>query len=222
MRDTNGVARPFTGRAYNVEGQIIAGLPVRFLSLTQTQLTIDSLNFAIGAARGDSVGRVVADAHGLQSLPFLVPVVLRPDSLLYADSDSISTLTLSASAPDSNISVPLNVLLKHIPDTVGADSVTRTYLVRYQITYPASAAAGTGTASDTALFAYLVNTNSLPQRRDTTNVLGLATQRVLFNLLKISAGTTDSVVVAVTALYRTTPVPRSPLRFVIHYTTPHS
>jgi hypothetical protein len=164
---------------------------------------------------------VVADAHGLQSLPFLVPVVLRPDTLRYADSDSISTLALSASSPDSNVSVPLTILLKHIPDSAGADSVTRTYLVRYHIIYPASAAAGTGAITDTTLFAYLANANKLPQTRDTTDVTGLASQRVVFNLLKIPAGAIDSVVVAVSTRYRTTPLPRSPLRFVIHYTSPH-
>jgi len=220
LRDTAGVVHPLTGRAYNIQNQVLTNVLVRFISLSPNQLSIDPSNFALGAATGDSIARVVADAQGLQSLPFTLPVVLRPDSILYADSDSITTVTLSVTNMDSNVSSGLDIFLKHIPDSVGADSITRTYLLHYQIIYPASAAAGTGTVSDTALFAYLVDANGNPSRRDTTDVNGLATRRVLFNLLKITAGTQDSIVVVATALYRTTPVARSPLRFVVHYSSP--
>ena len=222
LRDTLGVVHPLTGRAYNIQGQVLTNPIVRFIPLSPTLLAIDSLNLALGAAHADSIARVVADAHGLQSLPFTIPVVLRPDSIKHADTDSITTVALSLAASDSNVSSGLTILLKHIPDSVNADSVTRTYLVRYRIIYPAAAAAGTGRPSDTTLFAYLVDANGNPARTDTTDVTGLATRRVMVRLLntKIAPGTKDSVVVLATAFYRTTPIGRSPLRFVVRYIAP--
>jgi hypothetical protein len=226
LRDTTGVAHPLSGRAYNVQGQVLTGLRVRFISLNPDQLTIDSLNFAMGSIHGDSVVRVVADANGLQSLPFTLPVVLRPDSILYADSDSITTIHLSLTALDSNVSLPLDIALRHNPDSLGADSITRSYLVRYQITYPASAAAGTGTPTDTTLPAYLIDASGNPARTDTTDLNGTGTRLVRFQIARIIAtpgvvsGTRDSVVIGASVVYRATPIARSPLRFVVHYIVP--
>ena len=221
LRDTTGVVHPLTGRAYNIQNQVLTNVLVKFISLSPNQVTIDASNFAYGATGGDSIARVVADAHGLQSLPFTLPVVLRPDSILYADSDSITTVTPSIFSPDSNTSLGLDVLLKHNPDTINADSVTRSYLVRYQITYPANSAGGTGTPSDTTLPIYLVNASGIPSRTDTTDAIGLATRQVFFSVGRLTHGSPpDSVVIQATAFYRTTPIGRSPLRFVIHYTAP--
>jgi hypothetical protein len=219
LRDTNGVVKPLTGEAYNLQGKLLSNVLVRFTSLTTTQLTINTSNFAIGARRGDSVARIVATAQTLQSLPFFLPVVLRPDSILYADSDSITTMALSLTSPDTT-SAGLDIVLRHIPDSLNGDSVTRTYIVHYQIIYPASAAKGTGTPSDTALFAYLVDANGNPSRTDTTNVSGIGTRNIVFAVGRIKPNTKDSVVAVATAMYRTTPVGNSPLRFVIHYTAP--
>jgi hypothetical protein len=226
LRDTTGVAHPLSGRAYNVQDQVLTGLRVRFISLSPGQLTIDSLNFAMGAIRGDSVVRVVADANGLQSLPFTQPVVLRPDSIMYADTDSITTVSLSLTAPDSNVSLPLDIALRHNPDSLGADSITRSYLVRFQITYPASSSVGTGTVSDTTLPAFLIDANGNPARTDTTDLNGAGTRGVRFQIAKIIAlpgvvsGTQDSVVIGASVVYRATPIAGSPLRFVVHYIVP--
>ncbi len=111
-------------------------------------------------------------------------------------------------------------MLRHIPDSLNGDSVTRTYLVHYQIIYPASAAKGTGTPSDTTLFAYLVDANGNPSRTDTTDVTGSGALRILFAVGRIKPNTKDSVVAVASAKYRTTPIGNSPLRFVIHYTAP--
>jgi hypothetical protein len=221
LRDTTGVVRPLTGHAFNVQGQELSNVRVRFISLSPSQLIIDSLSRAIGAPKGDSAVRVVADAQGLQSLPFLVPVVLRPTNLVHADSDSISTLALSLTSPDSNVSVPLNLLLRHQPDSVGADSVTRSYIVHYQITHPPSAAGGTGTASDTTLPAYLIDAAGTPARTDTTDGSGIGSRRVRFSVGRITPGSQDSVVVLATAKFRDSAVAGSPLRFVVHYIAPH-
>jgi hypothetical protein len=223
LRDTLGVVRPLTAEAYNIENQVLTNVLVHFVSLSPNQLTINSANFVFGAPTGDSVASIVASADGLQSLPFTLPVVLRPDNIVYADSDSTTTQTLSLTSPDSNISAGLDILLKHIPDSVGGDSISRTYIVHYTITYPASAAAGTGTPSDTTLFAYLVDANGNPSRTDTTDINGAATRQVFFQIGRVAPnGKQDSIVAVATAMYRKTPVGGTPLRFVVHYIAPGS
>lgn len=220
LRDTNGVVKPLTGQAYNLQGKLLSNVLVRFTSLTPSQLTINTSNIAIGARGADSVARLVAGAQSLQSLPFLLPVVLRPDSILHADSDSISSIALSLTSLDTT-SAPLTIVLRHIPDSLGGDSVTRTYIVHYQIIYPASAAKGTGTPSDTTLFAYLVDASGNPSRTDTTNVNGLGTRSIFLAGAKVSPTANDSIVTVATAMYRKTPVGNSPLRFVVHYMGPN-
>jgi hypothetical protein len=220
LRDTNGVATPLSGRAYNIQNQVLTNVHVQVLSLSPDQLTVSNKNFAIGTAAGDSIVRVIADANGLQSLPFNVPVVLKPQNLIFADSDSISTQALSLTSPDSDVSVPLNVLLIHQPDTLGADSVTRSYIVHYQITYPASAATGQGLPSDTTLPAYLVEADGQPSRTDTTDGNGMGTRTVQFSVAQFQPKSKDSIVVMTTAMYRDSVIAGSPRRFVIHYTAP--
>jgi hypothetical protein len=190
------------------------------LSLTPSQLTVSAQNFAIGALAGDSIVRVIADAGGLQSLPFSVPVVLKPTSMVFADSDSISSAALSLTNADSDVSAQLNVLLKHQPDTVGADSVTRSYIVHYQITYPASAAGGKGTPSDTTLPAYLIESDGAPSRTDTTDGTGTGSRAVHFSAAQFQPKSKDSIVVMATAVYRDSVIAGSPRRFVIRYTAP--
>jgi hypothetical protein len=195
LRDTLGVVRPLTAEAYNIENQVLTNVLVHFVSLSPNQLTINSANFVFGAPTGDSVASIVASADGLQSL----------------------------TSPDSNISAGLDILLKHIPDSVGGDSISRTYIVHYTITYPASAAAGTGTPSDTTLFAYLVDANGNPSRTDTTDINGAATRQVFFQIGRVAPnGKQDSIVAVATAMYRKTPVGGTPLRFVVHYIAPGS
>lgn len=220
LRDTNGVATALTGRAYNIQNQVLPNVHVQFLSLSPSQLTVSAKNFAIGTLGGDSIVRVIAAANTLQSLPFSVPVVLKPTSLAFADSDSISHAALSLTTPDSDVSVPLNVLLIHQPDTVGGDSVTRSYIVHYQITYPASAAKGKGTPSDTTLPAYLIEGDGTPSRTDTTDGNGMGTRSVQFSVAQFQPQSKDSIVVMVTAVYRDSVIAGSPRRFVIRYTAP--
>lgn len=164
MRDTNGIVAPLTARGYNIQGHLLPDAHIQYRSLSPSQLSISPSNIAVGTPAGDSLARVVASTPGFQSLPFGIPVVLRPDSIVHADTDSVTTLPLSFTpTSDSNVSVPLVTLLKHIADTLGGDSLSRSYILHYQITYPPALAAGTGTPSDTSLFAYLITlSGSLP------------------------------------------------------------
>jgi hypothetical protein len=223
MRDTNGVVQPLTAQGYNIQGQLLPNAHIQYLSLSPSQLSINASNIAVGTPLGDSLARVVASTPGFQSLPFGLPVVLRPDSIVHADSDSASTLVLTLTGgPDSNLSVPLVALLKHIPDTVGGDSLSRSYIEHFQITYPPSAAAGTGTITDTALIAYLATGPlGIPARTDTSDANGNTVRYVQFNVFKISPDTTDSVVVVATAQYpyKGAFVGGSPVTWVICYST---
>jgi hypothetical protein len=148
---------------------------------------------------------------------------LRPDSIQHADTDSITTVTLSLTSLDSNISVPLTVILKHNPDTAFADSVTRSYLVYYQIVYPPSAAGGTGTPSDTSLPAYLsTGLNGIPARTDTTDANGMAARFVQFNIFHIEPGAVDTIIVHATVQYpyKKNAVAGSPVTWVIYGRAP--
>jgi hypothetical protein len=220
LRDTNGIARPLSVRAFNIQNQVLANVHVQFLSLSPSQMTVSSKNFAIGTRGGDSIVRVIADANGLQSLPFNVPVVLKPDSMVFADSDSISSAALSLTSPDSDVSAALNIVLLHRADTLGGDSVTRSYIVHYQITYPASAATGKGLPSDTTLPAYLIEGDGAPSRTDTTDGNGMGTRAVHFSVAQFEPKSKDSIVVLATAVYRDSVIAGTPRRFVIRYTAP--
>jgi hypothetical protein len=225
LRDTNGVVTPLKARGYNLQGHLLPNAHIQFLSLTPSQLIIDSLNFAYGTPTGDSLSRVVASTPGFQSLPFALPVVLRPDSILHADTDSVTALSLSLTFPDSNISVPLTILLKHKPDTVNGDSLSRTYIVNYQIIYPPAAAVGTGTPSDTSLPAYLsTGLNGIPARTDTTDANGNASRYVQFNIFHIPPTSVDTIIVNATATYpyKRNAVAGSPVKWVIIASTPGS
>ena len=94
LRDTTGAAKPLTGRAYNIQNQVLTNVHVQFLSLNPHQLTVSAKNFAIGTLAGDSIVRVIADANGLQSLPFNVPVVLKPTSMVSSRSATRASFAL--------------------------------------------------------------------------------------------------------------------------------
>jgi hypothetical protein len=223
LRDTNGVVTPLKAQGFNIHNKPLPNARIEFLSLTPSQLTIDSSNFAYGTPAGDSLARVIASTAGFQSLPFALPVVLRPDGIQHADTDSITSVSLSLTSLDSNISVPLTLILKHIPDTAFGDSVTRSYLVYYQIVYPPAAAVGTGTPSDTSLPAYLsTGLNGIPARTDTTDANGMAARYVQFNIFHIPPGTVDTIIVNATAQYpyKKNTVTGSPVTWTIYVTAP--
>ncbi len=167
---------------------------------------------------------LIADANGLQSLPFNVPVVLKPDSMVFADSDSISSAALSLTNPDSDVSAALNIVLLHHSDTVGGDSVTRSAIGHYQITYPASAATGKGLPSDSTLPAYLIEADGAPSRTDTTDGTGLGCSRARpffrWRSSNPGPGIPSGLVMATAGLSRRWVIMRRPRRFVIRYTAP--
>jgi hypothetical protein len=219
LRDTLGHVLRISAVAYNLNGAVLPNVPIRFYSLDTTQLRFDTLGHAIGVPTGDGTPEFVVDAEGLQSLPQTLPVVLPPTLAAHADSDSATTIVLSLTSPASNISVPLVVNLQHFPDTVGADSVTRSYWMSYHIVYPAFAVGATGAPSDTAFPIYVTDPNVNPAPLDTTDVNGNGTRYVYFNAAKLAAlnDLTDSVVVQATSFYHGAPVSGCPVRFVIHY-----
>ncbi len=217
MRDTTGTVQPIRVEVRNIQGHLITTAPVRFISFDTAQLRFDTVGHAMGTPRGDSTPQFIVDVRGLQTIPQTLPVVRRPDRLLFADSDSIQTMTLVPGGSPDTVSLPLIGALRHNPDSAGADSVTRSYLVRYTVIHPAAAASATGTAADTTLPIYLIDASGRPARVDTTDQSGLASRRLLFDFRKIAPPVTDSVVVQLSARYRGQPVAGSPRQFIVRY-----
>jgi hypothetical protein len=219
MRDTLGSLLAIKAIAYNVKGQPLPHAAFHYYSFDTTQLRFDTLGRPIGTPNGDGAPTFVVDAGGLQSLPSPIQVVRRPDSLVHADTDSVTSKMLSLLPGASNISVPLTVHLKHIPESAGADSVTRSYSVSYHIVYPPFAAAATGAVTDTALPIYVGSAAQSPALLDTTDVNGLGTRIIVFNAAKLAAvqDPTDSVVVVAIARYKGQPVGGSPVHFRVNY-----
>ena len=223
MRDTNGIVAPLTARGYNIQGQLLPNAHIQYLSLSPSQFSINRVEHRDRPSAGDSLARVVASTPGSSRSPSASPSCCDRTASSTPTPMSVSTLHLSLSGgPDSNICRTTVGLLKHRPDTVGADSLARSYIVHYQITYPPAAAAGTGTIADTALFAYLITAPlGIPARTDTSNGNANTTRYVQFNIFKISPDTTDSIVVVATAQYpyKAAAIGGSPITWVICYST---
>jgi hypothetical protein len=218
MRDSLGHVQPIVAYAYNVRGQVLPTVPIRFYSFDSTQLRFDTLGHAIGTPIGDGAPNFVVDAEGLQTLPQALPVVLSPDSMLHADSDSVTTQPLSLVGATDSLSVPLVIWLKHIPDTAAADSETRSYWVGYHVVYPAFAATATGASTDTLLALYVVDGSGNPSPLDTTDANGEGTRYVQFRPARLaSTDPADSVVISVTSYYKGQLIGGAPVRFVIYY-----
>ncbi len=100
---------------------------------------------------------------------------------MFADSDSISSHGALADEPRLPCLAPRSTSCSDtFPIRSAADSVTRSYIVHYQIIYPASAAKGTGTPSDTTLLRVSGRGHGKPSRTDTTDVNGIGTAHVQF------------------------------------------
>jgi hypothetical protein len=217
MRDSLGNTLKVTAVAYNSHGAALANVPFQYVSFDTTQLLFDKVGHPIGTRAGDGAPNFVISVGDLESLPQALPVVLPPDSVLYADSDSTS-IALSLLSGASNISPGLDVVLKHNPDTLLADSITRSYWVGYHVVYPAFATTATGAITDTSLALYLVNSTQLPAMLDTSDANGNTSQYLFFNAAKLAAiDPKDSVIVNAIVWYKGQMVAGSPLRFKVVY-----
>jgi hypothetical protein len=208
LRDTLGVATPLIVRVLNSDNDEIAGATVEFVVLDTTQLvTIDEQTGLISGIDTGSV-RVVATAGDLQSAPVTLVVTLRPDTLaaLSPERDSMTFLIGRESR------LELRARVGHDTTPGGAQDATvpvRSYLVRFLIVSPP------GLPTDDSTIVQLVNDNNRASSLDTTDATGEAKRAVRLGPA-VRSSPPDSIIVEATALRPDrTPVPGSPLRFIV-------
>ena len=210
LRDSTGAIATPSARAINVNNDVIAGAPIRFLALDTGIVDVDSIT---GVIVGKRVGTtpVLASIQGLQSERITVVVTLRPDTAYGLDSLQ-RTMQFSLTSPTAASSGPLRVFVGHDTTIAGVDTAVAvaSYLVRYRIVFPSD-----DSVSDTdTTKVVLANDLGRPSTVDTTDAGGIASRAV-----RISTAVStipDSVIVDAYVSYPdTTSVPGAPVRFVI-------
>jgi hypothetical protein len=197
LRDTLGVVRGITLKAYNFSGTEVSSPPVTFRAVDRG-IRVDSVT---GIIRGDSVrpaARIVATLRGLSGT-VQVAVTQKPDTVVASnDRDS-----LAYSVTDTaNISNAIGVrVLTYTPAV--KDSSVGSWLVSFRIISP----------SDTA-FARLVNDNGARSSVDTTDATGRAGRKIKIDITHL-VELTDSVIVQAFVKYRGVNVRGSPARLVL-------
>jgi hypothetical protein len=158
--------------------------------------------------------KIIASLGALQTQPLMLPIVQPPTALL-ATSKLVDTLVYTLTPTARDTTLPLSVRLVHVrgTDTLSVPS----YLVRYAFEHPA------GFPNDDTTRIQLVNDNKKGSLVDTTAAgSSAATAGVASRSLRITpfvSSGSDSVVLLVSARRPdASPVPGSPVRFVVHYT----
>jgi len=200
LRDTLGVVQPLQGFAFNVQGDKLPDIPIRFRAL-DTGVVVDSITgIVVGASLSSGPIRIIADARGLQTQPQTLTVTLRPDTVVTVTTNGIDSV-LYAFSDTVLLSPELRLKVSSITDT-GLVAVP-SYLVSFAISSP----------SDT-LLAQLVGDNGRTSFVDTTSSDGTAGRRIRIRPPLLTSAT-DSVVVLGTVKYRGVPLSSSPIRFVL-------
>ncbi|GAC1514972.1 MAG: hypothetical protein NVS1B4_04000 [Gemmatimonadaceae bacterium] len=168
LRDSLGIAASLRATAFNSQNAAIPSSPIRFQAVDTGVVAVDSISGGVRAIRRDTLfraQRVVARVGTLQALPRTVIVVPRPDTVRRI-SPAIDTLRYLALDDASNVSSPLQVRVLHIPAaTMPADTVVRSWIVRYRF------ASRPPAATDTTLY-FVKGGTATPT--DTTDANGTA------------------------------------------------
>ena len=208
LRDTTGAVAPLAAAAFNVDGAPIADAPIQYL-LVGGGATLEAGGLVRGGTAGDTV-RITAVAGDVPSLPRLLWVVPRPDSLAGPDEEP-DALTWGIPPNAANdVSDPIAARL--VARVNGTVAPVRSWIVRFRLVVNGDTLA----PGDTNLV-WLVDDQGRPSAIDTTGSDGTASRRVRINGLGIDpVDGLDSVVVSVTPLGLTTPVAGAP----VHITLP--
>jgi hypothetical protein len=189
------------GQAYNIK-QASLSVPILWLTLDPLVVTTDTFGHVFASTDSvPSTPRIVAEAGGLQSLPFNINIVPRPDSLGRDTTDAVQHLNFCTGLP---LSTGFDADLFHTSNL--ADSVpvpVSSYLIHWAITSPASLVGKqTGTIADTGLIAYVADGSGNPSILDTTKS-GISTRMLLFGAKAVAKhDSTFSVTVQATARYQ--------------------
>jgi hypothetical protein len=217
--DSTALGR-LTGTAYNIKQQPLQ-VPILWLTLDPLVVTTDTFGHVFaGTDSVPSQPRIVAQAGGLQSLPFNIQIVPRPDSMARDTTDSIQHLNFCTGLP---ISAGFDANLFHTSTSIDTPAVAvSSYLVHWAVTSPASLAGKqTGTINDTALTAYIADASGNSSILDTTKS-GISTRVLIFGASAVAKhDTTFSVTVQATARYQGRQI-RSPVQVTITFRNPSS
>ncbi|MDQ6736330.1 MAG: hypothetical protein M3Z30_01355 [Gemmatimonadota bacterium] len=201
LRDSLGIARPITAQVYNIQGNPLQGIALRY-GTPDSGARVDTLRGYVVAdtARATAV-RLFASAGTLQAAPDTIYIVPAPDTV--AQLNPTDSLLYSLTDTTPALSNPLQFqLLHHIGVTTPVP--VRSYLVSYAIAYPV----------DTMLAQLMSRDGSRRSGLDTTASDGTSARRVRVRPLSLR-NANDSVVVIATVRYHGVRVPGTPLRFVL-------
>jgi hypothetical protein len=197
LRDTLGVVRGITLKAYNYSGTEVASPPVTFRAIDRG-IRVDSLT---GIVRGDSIrpsARIVATLRALSGTLTLA-VTQKPDTVALSNGrDSLVYSVLDTTSISNELSVRV---LTYSPALT--DSSVGSYIVSFRITSP----------TDTAL-ARLVTDNGGRSSVDTTNAGGIGGRRIKLDVTRLTS-LVDSVIVQAFVKYRGVNVRGSPARLAL-------
>lgn len=197
LRDSLGAATPLSVTAFSYDGTVVPGARARFRAL-DTRARVDSLTgFVIGDSAG-TTARIVAAVGDVAGL-ILLPVVLRPDTVI--GSNERDSLSYSLTDTAANISNAIGVRVLH--GAAAADSAVGSLRVTFGILYPADTAA-----------ARLVDASGRRSDADTTDASGIAARRVKVDVSRLTAAI-DSVIVNASVKYRGAHLRGSPMRLVL-------
>lgn len=206
IRDST-VLGQLQAQAYNINKQRLH-VPILWLTLDPLVVTTDTFGHVFAGT--DSIGgtspRIIAEAGGLQSLPFTIPVVPRPDSLA---KDTLADSVQHVIAPCGFVSQPFDVSVLH--RSLLGDSTpvaVSSYLVHWAITSPASLVGkqvGTINHID-SLIAFVADQSANPSLLDTTKS-GISTRELVFGIAALDTtviprDSTFAVTVTATARYQ--------------------
>lgn len=197
LRDTLGVVKGLTLRAFNYSGAEVESPGVTFTAVDRG-VRVDSNT---GVVTGDSVrsgARILATVRELTAITSIT-VSLKPDTVVGSnDRDSLLFALTDTASTSPAIGVRV---LSYSPVLV--DSSVASYLVSFAIVSP----------GDTAL-ARLVNENGGRSSLDTTDTRGVAARRIRLNVTRLTS-LTDSIIVQAFVKYRGVNVRGSPARLVL-------
>jgi len=212
LRNADGVATALTAVAYGGNGNPIVGAPIEYLTL-DTGVTISPAGFVVASRRSGAI-RLIASVGGLQSPIRTIDVTREPDTT-FAVGDT--TVNYSYALPDvpANVTPALQVALRSSDTTDGLTPNVKGWLIRWRIIHAGDTLAPT----DTTLVALWAPGGTRHSLLDTTKADGNAARRLRVYASALPAAT-DSFIVIGEVRSRGVQVPGSPLRFVVHVSTP--
>ena len=214
LRGVDGLVAPVKAIVRNLQGDIIADAPVRYLYADfprDSALAVDSSTGIVRALKASTADARLGARVGtsLQVLRVIV-VTTRPDSM---DRDGQPALTVftttladtGRTGASDNRSPALTAVVRNV-DSLGATSPVNAWPVRFEVVSPANP------TNDTTKSVYLVDDAGRASVIDTTDSFGVAGRKVRIRAaLFPTSAATESVTVRATATYKGQPLKGAPV-----------